>query len=302
MRIDAGVGCLALLAALCPLPVAAQAPSMPARPGILDFYGIARDRAASPPDEKKLIVTCAEKLHGAGVPEGYEGLWISFLGAEPGRIQLVAFTKAAITAPPDVITLRPRYAPLPTARTGPQGTLDWAYVYDRNGDGRVDYLVHLQNAHAVLPDTVPADFPRVEVLTDGRVRLSKELAYAMIDHAQMVFHHYADDRFVGSVSAAVVEEVDAERPVFVGGYVAYLAPGPGGEPEQAWAFRNGIAEHRRELKRDPEAGFLLPTSIPGKTEAASKVLESATKMLGLINAALGRCGPGAGTLERAAGR
>ena len=293
--------CLALLAALCSLPAPAQAPSASAHPGILDFYGIARDRAASPPDERKLVVRCAEKLHGADLPDGYEGMWISFLGAQPGRIQLVAFTKDAISAPPEVITLRPRYSPLPTARTGPHGTLDWAYVYDRNGDGRVDYLAYLQNAHAVLPDPVPADFPKVEVLADGRVRLSKELAYAMVEHAQMVFRHYADDRFVGSISAAVVEEVDAERPVFVGGYVAYLAPGPAGEPERAWAFRNAIEEHRRELKRDPQAGFLLPTSIPGKTEAAAKVIASATRMLGLINASLGRCGPGAGTLERAAG-
>lgn len=265
--------------------------------GLLDFHDVARARAAAAADEKKLSVVCAERLQGDGVPTGFAGLWLSFLTTAPGRVQIAALTKARIAQPAEVIALKPRFNPLPTARTGPAGTLDWAYVYDRNGDGRIDYLVYLQNAHAVLPEPLPADFPKPEVLPDGRVRGSMELLRAMIDNAQMVFSHYADDRFDGRVNAVVVPEFDAERPTFVHGYVAYLAASEG-RAEEAWAFRASIRERTRTLARDPDKSYLLPTLESGKTEPAAARLERGTRLLGLFNAVLARCPADAGTLER----
>jgi hypothetical protein len=283
------------------LTVAAVAAAGSARaevpPGLLEFHDLARARAMAPADEDKLTVVCAERLRGDGVPAGYEGLWLSFLTTESGRVQIAALTKAPIKQPTAVIALKPRYNPLPTARVGPSGTLDWAYVYDRNGDGRIDYLVYLQNAHAALPDPVPAGFPKPEPQPDGSLRVSKDLLYAMIERAQMVFRHYADDGFDGRVDAAVVEEFDAERPMFVRGYVAYRAA-RAGRAEAAWAFRASIGEPTRTLAPDPERGYLLPTPEPGRTEPAADRLAQGTRMLGLFNGALARCRPDVGTVER----
>ncbi len=222
-------------------------------------------------------------------------MWLSFLATQPGRIEIAALTRAAIAAPADVIASRPRFNPLPTGLTGRAGTLDWGWLYDRNGDGRVDYLLQLQNAHPVLPEPLPADFPTVEVLPDGRVRLTRELACAMIDHAQMVFRHYADDAFAGAVDAVVVEEFDAQWPMFVSGFVAYLAAREGRE-ESAWAFRSAIAERRRDLARDPQRGIMLPTPLPGRPEPAAARLAQGSRLLRLINDALARCPASAGAV------
>ncbi len=276
--------------------IAAPAVDAEAPPGLIDFHDVARARAAAAVDEEKLSVVCAEKLEGDGAPAGYAGLWLSFLTTERGRIQIAALTKAPIARPAEAIALKPRFNPLPTARVGPAGTLDWAYVYDRNGDGRIDYLVYLQNAYAVLPEPLPPDFPKPEMRPDGSVRGSMDLLHAMIYNAQMVFSHYADDRFDGRVDAVVVPEFDAERPPFVRGYVAYRAPGEG-HAEEAWTFRTSIGERIRTLARDADKGYLLPTAEAGKTEPAGKRLARGTQLLGLFNAALARCPPGVGTVE-----
>ena len=277
--------------------IGAPAAGAEAPPGLIGFHDVARARAAAAADEEKLSVVCAEKLHADGVPSGYGGLWLSFLTTERGRIQIAALTKAPIARPAGAIALKPRFNPLPTARVGPAGTMDWAYLYDRNGDGRIDYLVYLQNAYAVLPEPLPANFPKPEMRPDGSVRGSMDLLHAMIYNAHMVFSHYADDRFDGRVDAVVVPEFDAERPPFVRGYVAYRAAGEG-HAEEAWTFRTSIGERIRTLARDADEGYLLPTPEPGKTEPAGRRLERGTQLLGLFNAALARCPPGAGAVER----
>jgi hypothetical protein len=277
--------------------IAAQAIRAGTPAGLLDFYDLARTRAAAPMDEQKLAVVCAEQLHGEAVPGGYAGLWLSFLTTERGRVQIAALTKTPIVRPAETIALEPRFNPLPTARLGRAGTLDWAYVYDRDGDGRIDYLAYLQNALPVLPEPLPPDFPKPEVLPDGRVRGSMQLVRAMIGNAQMVFSHYADERFTGRVDAVVVPEFDDARPMFVRGYVAYLAPLEG-RAEEAWAFRTSIRERTRTLPRDPDKGYGLPTLEAGATEPAAARLANGTRLLGLFNAALARCPTSAGAVER----
>lgn len=268
-----------------------------APPGLADFYDLARTQAAAGGDAQRLAIACAERLQGASVPAAYRGLWLTFLTTERGRVQLAALTQAPIAKPAEVIALAPRFDPLPTARTGPAGTLDWAYVYDRDGDGRIDYLVHLENAFAVLPSPLPPDFPTAEVLPGGRVRGSMQLLRAMADTAQLVFSHYADDRFAGRVDAVVVREFDPRRPMFVGGYVAYRAARED-HAEEAWAFHASIGERTRTLAPDAAGGYRLPTAEPGATEPAAARLEHGTGLLRLFNAALARCPAGVGTVER----
>lgn len=257
-----------------------------ASPDFVAFYPIAIGAAARPENEKDLRVLCEARLDGRAPPD-YAGRWLSFLSSRTD-FMLAAITKAQIKAPADVISLRPRFAPLPTALVTPASTLDWMYLYDRNGDGRVDYLVYLQNAHAVLPDPVPTDFPTPQLLVDGRIRVSKELAYAMIDHAQLVFRHYADDNFDGIVDAVVVEEFDKERPMFVSGYVAYSVA-RGDTAPRAWAFRNDISKGTRELTAGAGQVILLPTAEPGVLEPASARLAQGSRLLDLINRTLEGC-------------
>jgi hypothetical protein len=277
----------ALLAALLS-PAAAEEPARKP-PGILDFYATARAAAASPVDEKALVVLCQE-APAAEARKGYESLWISFIGTAPSRVLLFAFTKERFASPSEVVTLRPRYNPMPTARFSKSATLDWGYVYDRDADGRVDYVAYLQNAHAVLPDPLPEGFPTARPGPDGTVKnVSKELLYAVLDSAQMVFRHYADDDRDGKFDAMVIEEFDPDRPMFVKDWVVYRPSKPGGPIDEAWAFRGDIRERRGVVERGPD-GYLLPAEATGeKRTPVEGQLAAASRWLQVVNHALERC-------------
>jgi hypothetical protein len=266
------------------------ASALEAQRDLLGFFPVASARAARPFGQTGLTVVCQAELKGAAVPGPYRGLWLSLLGDQPGVIRLAAFTRAKIRDPRQVISLSMRYAPLPTAMPGPAGTLDWGYVYDRNGDGRVDYLAYLQNAHPVLPDPVPADFPAAERNPDGSIRATKALLYAMIELGQMVFRHFADDDFDGRVDGMVVEEFDRERPMFVRDWLVYRAGTPGAGIDQAWAFRNSIRDTIRVLQRN-ETGYLMPSIDPDAPwTPVGQYLDLVTERIGVINGAVARCG------------
>jgi hypothetical protein len=138
-------------------------------------------------------------LQGAGANRGHERLWVALVGTAPSRVLLFAFTKERFGSPADVLTLRSRYDPLPTARFSKTATLDWGYVYDR--DGKFDALV--------------------------------------------------------------VEEFDADRPMFVKDWVLFRPSRPGGAIDEAWAFRGDIRKRRRVVERGP-GGYLLPGTDPAE--------------------------------------
>lgn len=278
----------ALLAA--PLALGAQR-NLPA------FYPIARDRAQAAPNEAALHVVCDRELAGTGVPEGYHGYHLSLLRADSRRILLAAFTKQVLRHPPEAISLHVRYGPLPTALPSASGTLDWAYVYDRNADGRVDYMVYLQNAHPVLPDSLPPDFPTVEREADGRIHATRELLYAIIDLGELVFRHFADDDFDGRIDGAVLEQFDSERPVFVREWRIYRASTPGGPVDQAWAFRHDVADTTALVERGPHGYDVAPILASEPAVPLVAFLERANARLALINGALAQCKLGPDVLE-----
>jgi hypothetical protein len=257
--------------------------AQPAAPDLLHFYPVASARAAAGGDERQLRVLCAQQLGGATAGEPIAA-WVSFLATTPGRVEIAALTPAPIRDTATIVALKPRFAPLPTARINASSTLDWAYVFDRNGDGRIDYVAVLDNALPVLPDPLPADFPEVQVQPNGNMKLTKELAYAMIDNAQLVFRHYADENFDGRVEAVVVDAFDAKRPLFIADYVAYRRVPGGGE--EAWRFRSSISERTAAVA--PVDGAVLLPSWQGTEPAAARVA-AADSLLQIFNGALARC-------------
>lgn len=286
MRFTRTLVAVALLAAAA-FPASAEEPAR-TPPALLDFFATARAAAASPPDEKSLVVLCQEAPR-PGATGGYESLWISLVGTAQGRVLLVAFTRERFESPAEVLTLRPRYDPLPTARFSRKATLDWGYVFDRDGDGRVDYVAYLQNAHAVEPDPLPEGFPTARPGPDGKVKVSRELLHAVIDSAQMVFRHWADDDRDGKVDALVSEEFDPDRPMFVKDWVVFRPSRPGGPVDEAWAFRGDIREKRRVIERSPDA-FLVPSVDPSeKGTRVEERLGAASNWLAVVNGAVERC-------------
>lgn len=273
--------------------------------GILGFYAVAESVIAHPPEAAALRVACTRRVKGDETHVGATG-WFTLLAPADGPAIIAAFTLAELRKPGDAISTTVRFGPLPTAKVTARSSLDWAYVWDRNGDGRVDYAAYLQNAHPVLPDTVPADWPRPEVHPDGRVTVTMALLERMLDHAQMVFRHYADDDFDGTVDAVVVERFSEAWPMFVGDrVVARRAPGED-RASVAWAFRRAITDSSRTLAPDADGVLRIPSiaTVPGTaplkgagrpampgTESADERLQHGTRVLRAVDALASRCGP-----------
>lgn len=277
------------------LPLAAGIATLAPRtvgeyPGILEFHPVAAAYAASPPPAERLRVLCTREFEADEAGLGRKG-WLTLMGDGGAPAVLFAFSFKKPAKPERLLTTTPRFDPVPTAYVGKDATLEWAWVWDRNGDGRADYLAYLQNAHAVLPDPLPDSFPTVERNADGSFRVTKAVLEAMIDQARMVFRHYADEDADGRADAVVVEEFDAARPMFVRDWVVARSSTRDGHADGAWAFRRSILDTLRVL--EPQEGALrLPAIGPEglTTEPADARLAHATRVFTAVNALVARCG------------
>lgn len=280
---------------------------------LLAFHAVAQAAAAQPPDAASLHVACTQRVGTRDTHVDAAGWW-TLLAPEGGRAVIAVFTRDPLTKPGEAISTTVRYGPFPTAKVTPASSLDWAWIWDRDGDGRADYAAYLQNAQAILPDTVPADWPVPVPKPDGRVTVGLKLVEAMIDHAALVFRHYADDDFDGTVDGIVVERFSETFPMFVADFVvARRAPGSA-RATSAWAFRHAITDTLQLLAPDADGTLRIPAIVPSArdtartpgggrpavvaTESADERMAFGTRMLGAVNRLAERCGPVKGAIRR----
>lgn len=258
---------------------AAPAP-IPNPPGLLAFYPRVLAFAAKPPAESALRAV-ADWRHE-------DGACVTLLAASAQKRALLAlFTPDKIKNPEKGLYLTPRYIVAkdmkavaegrePMVRTSAGNLVDWAYVFDRNRDGRADYLCHLVGPLPVEPDSFPADFPLGSGPLAGR-----QLDY-MLDHQRYVFTHAADENFDGAIDALVVPVLDSDRP-WVKSFAVILAPG-GGTPDSAWTFRGSVTEPTGALER--ARGGYIRHRVAGKEIAiTSSNFEKWSDTLARVNAA-----------------
>ena len=211
----------------------------PLRPveGIAAFRAKAHARTQSPPANPKLRTLCAKQVRGRHV---------TFVTDDGTHVLLVALTERPLEDPSKDIWLQwklvkggdprlPRSRPgrrwLYTMRGGPNtpsGTMDWAYVFDRNRDGKVDYLAYLDGPNPVVPNPRPASFDRLA--RPGTIRFGGGVWHVELEsaseeerafvhrHTHQVFWHMADDDFDGSPDAYAVPTRDL-RTGWVDGYM-----------------------------------------------------------------------------------
>jgi hypothetical protein len=281
-------------AALCvTLPLSAQSDA-------LAFHAVAQATISAPPSARDLRILCTREVRARETPIGVNG-WFSFLApSSDSSAWIAAFTVRRMRNAGDAITTQRLFTPLPTGKPTASGTLDWAWIWDRNGDGRADYITYLQNAMGVLPDPLPDSFPAPTRNADGSFQLTQPFLYALIDEATMVFRHYADDDFDGRVDLAMVEEADLDRPMFVRGWVVARASKHDGVVDATWAFRRGVLDTTRVLTPEPDGSYLIPDiPIPGaRTQDAAKRLTYGTNILAAINDVGARCARGPVRIRR----
>lgn len=254
--------------------ISAGAISSSAEDNILGFYGKAVKRADSPPDESLLSVECREKI---------DNIYVTFVGAEKGKVLLAAITQEKLKKPDKYILLKVYNTKslenpiLPTR----DYVMDWGYVYDRNGDGKIDYVAYNVGPMPFKQKDFPEDYPK------GGQSLNLSDIELLFKSMRLLFTHWADDNYDGKVDAVVFEAVDPERN-WVEGWTAVRSTKYDGTVDVGWYFKEDINVREKDAERTG-TGFKtrrIPGIEPvfGPGELAHK-----TKILTMFNEAAEKC-------------
>ncbi|SDP81894.1 hypothetical protein [Desulforhopalus singaporensis] len=122
-----------------------------------------------------------------------DSVYVSYIGDEKGKILLVVFTHEKFKEPRKNI-----YAGTTSGGLPPGATLNWGYVFDRNHDGKVDYLSFLDGGNVVVPDGWQGDLPNL-----NKAITAEELKFIMAN-MRLVFWHMVDDNFDGFPDRVIV--------------------------------------------------------------------------------------------------
>jgi len=248
----------------------------------IDFYPMAETRTQSPPDLSTLSIICREKK--------FWGPHITFVGNSDKKVILVVFTDKRVVNLDRVITLTPKFITgekvlyAPTARVGPDASLDWAYVFDRNSDGRVDYLAFLYGALPVKPDVLPADFPKGE-----RIKLTKEILHLLFNQTRLIFSHHADENFDGSSDVVVAFVADPERDLWVEQFGVLRSTKFDGHVDETWMFKKNITQRTGAVGQTDEH-YVLQNSPVHELQTGEEWFEFGTKIIKFINEYAKKCG------------
>lgn len=247
------------------------APSATAQHGnIVDMYPLVDSVTQFPPEQKELTLICQKEV---------QQRYISFVGRKGDtRAIIVAVTLKPLGSPDTVISTRLDFDGIrPTL--GKIST--WGYIYDRNGDGKIDYLALVGGATAFKDAEFPDSFPA------RNVRLTFDQMDYFIRHCKIVYNHWADDNFDGVLDAVIQIDMDRKRD-WVDRQLVVRSSTFTGRFDDVWAFRGRMdADHNsiRHSQTSVPYHSIENTSATLNKEAFSE----RTEILKLIDRAAKEC-------------
>ena len=253
------------------------------------FYPKADTRSQSPPKLSTLSVLCRAR-------EGR--LHLTFVGDRSNKVRLVLFTDKRVGNLSKIILLEKHFRtpkggiPLATALAGPEGTLDWAYIYDRNKDGNIDYFAYLHNALAVKPANFQTiDWPvwKAKAGEKGASVTGRQIKY-LFEHSRLVFNHFADDNFDGITDGVVGPIFDYNSYPWVDRFGVLRDNNFDNKIDETWTFKNSI--HRKSgVVQKQGHKFVLEGTLFGKRLRSGKEwLDYGTKNFKIYNKHANKCG------------
>lgn len=240
-------------------------------PDIVSFYPTAYTLTQSPPEPSNFSILCQTKLQ----TKSGEAFW-SFISADKKKVLIGAWSKNELQHPETAILFLPQLARGQSAKE----QVEWLFTFDRAGKGRVDYLVWPLGPNAIKPPDFPADFRKGSKMT------RQEFEY-WLKNVKIVYQHWADDDFDGTIDAVVLEAYDPDRP-WVEGWQFIRSSHFDGALDDCWFFKDRIDEKRGECERSGQ-GYKT-RSLSYKPEFGPERFTGFSEILTYLNAAAGRCG------------
>lgn len=238
--------------------------------GILDFYAHADSVTQFPPIDKPLTVVCPKKLSQR---------YITFVGLQGDpRVLLAAVTLKPITDPQKSISLSVDFEGI-KPNTGKTST--WGYVYDRNGDGAIDYLALVGGAAPLKAGDFPENFPERDK------PMTFDQADYFVGHCRIVFNHWADDNYDGELDAVVQIDMDPKRD-WVDRQIVIRSTKFDAAYDDVWAFRGAMGDVRDSVEYSPASVPFHPIGKPANAIGSAAFAEK-TNILRLLNQAAKEC-------------
>lgn len=234
------------------------------------YFSIADSVSSYPPAGEKLTILCQKKI---------DQYYVSFVGTEGGAKAMMAVVTAKQFTEPDSISLtvafngyRPSTGKIPT----------WGYMFDRNSDGKIDYLALVSGAAAFKANDFPEQFPR-----RNEYMVQSQLEY-FVNHCRLIFNHWADDNYDGSVDAAIHIDMDSTRD-WVERRLLVRSKAFSRTFDDAWGVYERTSEEPHEIAfTDEKVPF---HSLANQHDAITwKSMDDKSGVLQLLNRAVQACG------------
>jgi hypothetical protein len=262
-----------LLVPMLLLAVAAWIPQTADSDGLLSFHPRVEAWAHHARTDPGLELVC-ERRAGEG--------FVSLLRSQEQGAWIVVFSSLPLTTAESVRLRFPDPPPV-----GVEEVSDWAYVFDRNGDGAIDYLAYHVGPLPIKAEDFPDDYPEQygDPREAWRLPVTREQLDYYFDHVTLVFLHAADDDHDGGIDGLVHEVLDPNRH-WVERWVAARRD-PAGRIE-AWYFKENIAI-REGLPEAEDRSYRIHSLSNDDEYLDESDFEYWTKVLVHVNDAVAQC-------------
>lgn len=299
-RMRMGILVLALGLASCKTPVAemssrpAGADGNAARGDVVSFHERAAARTAAGVGPERDVDRYKElaRYRIECSLEMPSGNYFTLARADDGRAALFAWTATGPVRNLQKAIEVGTYSRLFSAVPGL--TSDWGWLYDRNGDGWVDYFTYVDGAMPVMADDIAPLVPKKPGAKPGQaIKLeSTEELQLIVRGMQLVFTHHADDNFDGRSDAVVAALHYPENPMWTYRYGVLRSRAFTQVIDEDWSFESHIGMKAGSVPR--ENGLFQVSFF----RSGDRALETSSEMLARINDGLRACRIPKGELPR----
>ncbi len=239
--------------------------------GILNYYVYADSVIQFPAMEESLTIVCQRKI---------DNRYVTFVGVKhTNKVILAAITPQPITDIEKNISL---FVEFKGAIPSVGKTASWGYVYDRNHDGKIDYLAELAGAAAIEKDDVPPNYPK------RKQHHTRDQLEIFVSHCSLIFNHWADDNYDEKLDAVIHIDMDPDRD-WVKRRIVIRSTKYDGRFDDVWAFAEEHGDEPQTISSTYDKVQYHPIGKK-KEEISKKTFQFQTDVLKLINRASKICG------------
>lgn len=195
---------------------------------ITEYFHFADSISTFPPVDQELSL----------VSKKIDNWYVTFAGIKgQPKVLFAAVTLEPITNPKS-ISLTIQFTDGMKPSVGKIST--WGYVFDRNHDGKIDYMALLGGGAPFEESDFPRDYPtRTSMMSQSQLEF-------YIAHCKLAFNHWADDNYDGKIDAVIHVDLDPVRD-WIKQRIVVRSTKFNSTFNDVWAFRENIAGSRDSI-------------------------------------------------------